>query len=64
MSWPGKPVNQGPLPVVKADPLQLSREKPKRRLVKQLLSFTGKHVIKTGGGKGKNLYPLANNSPF
>ena len=63
-SWPGKPVNQGPLLVVKADPLQLSRKKPKQGLVKQLLSSTEEYVIKTGSGKGNNLYPLANNDPF
>jgi hypothetical protein len=48
---------------VKADPLQLSRKKPKQGLVKQLLSSTEEYVIKTGSGKGKNLYPLTNNGP-
>ena len=50
-------------PLVKAIPHHFHGEKPKRRLVKQLLSFTEKHVIKTSGGKGKNLYQLANKWP-
>ncbi len=43
---------------------KLSERKPKPGLVKQLLTLIAKHLIKSGEEKDKNLYLLANNSPW
>ena len=52
------------VPAVKAPLTVLSGEKPKPSLVKQLLALIAEHIIKSGEGKDKNLYLLANNSRF